>query len=230
MRKVAFIGGFDKADVVLYVAKTLVNMGKKVLLVDATTLQKTRYLIPTMKVLKQYITTFENVDIAIGFENLVQINEYRKETENLDKLDYDYILIDIDTYRAYYYYGIKPEDKHYFVTTFDLYSVRKGLQVFRKLETSVNVTKVYFTKEMDPSEDTFINFQSQGLKIKWDSNILYFPFETSDLNALFINQRSGKIQLKGVSSNYVDGISFIAEELSGAKESVVKKAIKLMEK
>ena len=78
MKKVAFIGSYDKADMIIYVAKILTNLGKKVLVIDSTVLQKTRYIVPTMTALKQYVTTFEKIDIAIGFENINQIREFKK--------------------------------------------------------------------------------------------------------------------------------------------------------
>ena len=79
MKKVAFIGSYDKADMIIYIAKALTNMGKKVL--DSTVMQKTRYIVPAMKAQKQYITTWEKIDVAIGFENINQIKEY-KNLEN----------------------------------------------------------------------------------------------------------------------------------------------------
>ena len=226
MKKVAFIGSFDKADMIIYIAKILTNMGKKVLVVDSTVMQKTRYIVPSMKALKQYITTFEKIDIAIGFENLAQIKEYKGEGQ----LDYEYVLIDIDSYRGYYYYQIKPEDNKYFITSFDVYCLRRGLQVFKKIEQPVQVTKVLFTKEMLPDEDKYLNFLSKGLNIKWGKEILYFPFELGDQNAIFSNQRSGRIQLRGLSLQYVDGITFMAEEISGESQKNITKAVKMMER
>lgn len=227
MKKVAFIGSYDKADMIIYIAKILTNMGSKVLVIDSTVMQKTRYIVPTMKALKQYITTFEKVDVAIGFENINQIKEYKKQTS--EEFDYDYVLIDIDSYRGYVYYQIKAEDKKYFVTSFDLYSLRRGLQVFKKLEEPIEVTKVLFTKEMDPNEEKYFEFISKGIKVKWSKIVLYFPFDYSDQNAIFANQRSGRIQLKGVSSEYVDGISYMVEEISGEKnQSKIKKAVKML--
>lgn len=226
MKKVAFIGSFDKADMIIYVAKILTNLGKKVLVVDSTVLQKTRYIVPTMKALKQYITTFEKIDIAIGFENFNQIKEYKGE----QTLDYDFALIDIDSYRGYYYYQIKTDDKKYFITSFDVYCLRRGLQVFKKIEEQIEVTKVLFTKEMLPEEDKYLNFLAKGLKIKWAKDILYFPFELGDQNAIFANQRSGRIQLRGLSVQYIDGISFMAEEISGESSGNIKKAVKMIER
>lgn len=227
MKKVAFIGSYDKADMIIYIAKILTNMGSKVLVIDSTVMQKTRYIVPTMKALKQYITTFENVDVAIGFENISQIKEYKSQTS--EEFDYDYVLIDIDSYRGYVYYQIKPEDKKYFVTSFDLYSLRRGLQVFKKIEEPIDVTRVTFTKDMDPKEEKYFEFISKGLKIKWNKIVLYFPFDFTDQNAIFINQRSGRIQLKGLSPEYIDGITFMVEEISGEKnQGKIKKAVKML--
>lgn len=225
MEKVAFIGSYDKADMLICVAKILTLMKKKVIVIDTTALSKTRYIVPTMQSTKQYITTFENVDVAIGFESIDQIKAYNSLSKT-DTLDYDYALIDIDSYRSYYYFGIKPETKKFFVTSFDLYNLRRGLQVFRKLTEPVAIKRVFFTKEMDPKEEQYLSFLSKKLPIKWDSDIVYFPFDTSDLNAIYSNQRSGRIQLKGLSTAYVDGIQYLVEVISGASQGEVKKAIK----
>ena len=228
MKKVAFIGSYDKSDIIIYIAKIITNMQKKVLVVDSTVTQKTRYIVPNMKAQKQYITTFENVDIAIGFENINQIKEYLKLSGG--SFEYDYVLIDIDSYRGYFYYQIQADDKKYFITSFDLYCLRRGLQVFKKIEEPVEVTKVLFTKDMAPDEEKYLNFLAKGLKVKWSKEILYFPFDLTDQNAIFANQRSGRIQLKGLSLQYVDGISFMTEEITGENQKVVQKAVKTIER
>lgn len=229
MEKIAFIGSYDKSDFIIYIAKILSNIGKKVLVVDSTALQKTRYIVPTMQATKQYITTYENVDIAIGFENFNQIKEY-KALENEAELEYDYTLLDIDSYRGYYYFEVKTEDKKYFVTSFDIYNLKRGLQVFRKLEAPVQVTKVLFTKDMLSVEDQYLNYLSRNLRIRWNNDILFFPFESGDQSAIFSNQRAGRIGIRGLSNQYIDGIAFIAEEISGESQNNIRKAVKMMER
>ena len=59
---------------------------------------------------------------------------------------------------------------------------------------------------------------------------MYFPFELVDQNAIFSNQRSGRIQLRGLSLQYVDGITFMAEEISGESQKNITKAVKMMER
>ena len=83
---------------------------------------------------------------------------------------------------------------------------------------------------MLPEEDQFLNHLSKGLKIKWDNDVIYFPFELGDQNAIFSNQRSGRIRMRGISQTYVDGIIYMTEELSGASSGEVKKAAKHIER
>ena len=48
MKKVSFIGAYDKIDLILYVAKILVAMDKKVLVIDSTVNQKAKYIVPVI--------------------------------------------------------------------------------------------------------------------------------------------------------------------------------------
>ena len=65
MRKVGFIGAFEKTDLILYVAKILVETGKKVLVVDTTITQRARYIVPYITPSIYYITEYEGIDVAV---------------------------------------------------------------------------------------------------------------------------------------------------------------------
>ena len=229
MKKYVFMGTYDKTDMLIYIAKILTLMGKKVILVDTTLLKKSRYIVPTMIQEKQYITTYENIDVAIGFESFSAIKQYQRQVWG-EETDYDIALLDIDRAIAYQKFGIKKEDRHYFVTSFDVYNLKRGIQILAHIEQGVKVTKIYYTKSMIAEEDDYLKYLARGYKINWDKrNIVFFPFETSDLNAIFVNQRSGRIQMKGLSSVYIDSILFLTEEISGEGSAKVRKAYKMLE-
>ena len=75
MDKIGFVGAYDKTDVILYIAKIISLIGKKVLVIDSTINQKAKYVVPVINPTKSYITNFEGMDIAVGFNNLQQIQE-----------------------------------------------------------------------------------------------------------------------------------------------------------
>ena len=76
MKKVNFIGSYDKTDFILYVAKILTTLGKKVLIVDSTLVQKARYIVPVINPTVAYITEFEKIDVAVGFQSFERIKDY----------------------------------------------------------------------------------------------------------------------------------------------------------
>ena len=67
MERIAFIGGYDKADIIIYISKLLSLLKKKILVIDTTLIQKTKYIVPTMTPTKKYVTTYDGIDIAIRF-------------------------------------------------------------------------------------------------------------------------------------------------------------------
>ena len=59
MKKIGFIGAYDKTDMLLNIAKILTTMQNKVLIVDSTINQKARYVVPAINPTVSYITSFE---------------------------------------------------------------------------------------------------------------------------------------------------------------------------
>ena len=59
MKKIAFIGAYDKTDFLLYVSKIITALGKKVLVVDTTITQKAKYVVPVIHPTSSYITEYE---------------------------------------------------------------------------------------------------------------------------------------------------------------------------
>lgn len=67
MKKIGFMGAFEKSDLIMCVAKILEMLDYNVLVIDTTLLQKTKYIVPAINPTKAYITSFEKTDFAIRF-------------------------------------------------------------------------------------------------------------------------------------------------------------------
>ena len=229
MKKYVFIGAYDKTDMLVYIAKILTLMNKKVLIIDTTLLKKSRYIVPTMVQEKQYITNYEEIDLAIGFESFEEIEKYQEKTIG-KKLDYDIVLLDIDRAIAYKQFQITSEDRHYLVTSFDVYNVKRAVQVLSHIEKNALVTRIYCTKKMLQEEDEYLRFLAARLNINWDEkNVIYFPFETDDLDAIYVNQRAGRIQMKGLSRTFIDAILYLVEDISSESNNNVRKIFRRLE-
>lgn len=230
MKKIGFIGAYDKTDLIVYVAKILTTLNKKVLVVDATVNQKARYIVPTISPAATYVTDFEDIDIAVGFSDMEGIKNYLGITQE-QEWEYDILLIDTDNIAGLQAFQLEEAKKNYFVTSFDNYSLKKGLETLIELKGPMSLTKVLFSKEMLKEEDDYLNFLSLGYKVIWNEYRIYFPIENGDLSVIYENQRVAKIKFKKLSVQYKDGLVYLAEEILGdVSESNIRKAIKIIEK
>ena len=230
MKKVGFIGMYDKTDLILNIAKILTTMNKKVIVVDSTLTQKAKYVVPVINPTVTYITDFEDIDVAIGFKNEKEIKDYLGLPEK-DDLPYDIMLVDADNAEAIDIFGLENAGKNYFVTAFDLYSLKRGLEILCELKRPMELTKVLYAKEIIKEEDDYLNFLSLGYKVVWSEVKIYFPLENGDWTALAENQRVAKIKFKKLSTQYKDSLTFIASEiLNDTSENQIRRAVKIIER
>ena len=230
MKKIAFIGAYDKTDLILYIGKILSILGKSVLVIDATITQKAKYVVPVIKPTRAYLTEYEAIDVAVGFSNTDDMKDYLG-LQAEEELKYDYVLIDVDTPEAYKAYNMQNSDISFFVTSFDLYSLKRGLEVISGIEEPIKMTKVLFSKNMLKSEDEYLDFLSTNFKVEWEEEKVFFPFDQGDQSIIIDNQRAAKIKLKNLSASYKDGIvSMVTHIAPETGYSEAKKALKVAEK
>lgn len=223
MKKIGFIGAFEKTDLIVYVAKILTEAGKRVLFVDTTVLQKARYIVPAIAPTKFYVTEFEKIDIAVGFEKLELIDKYLGGLEN----NYDIILVDIDSPDMFDEFEMMSAEKLYFITAFDNFSLRKGVEIIGNMRAKVEMTKILFEREISEDNDEYLNLLTLTSPIEWEQEKIYFPYDQGDLTAIIENQRTSKIKFKNLSEQYRESLEILAQEIiPETKSSLIRKAIK----
>lgn len=228
MEKINFIGAYDKTDSIMYIAKILTEMKKKVIIVDATITQKSKYVIPTVENKNEYITNYYNMDFAIGFTNYNDIKTYLGMPQSA-AFTYDYMLIDIDNSDLLNNFDVYSSKKTYFVTSFDLYALKKGVEVLKRLSLPVEITKVYFSNLMSQTEDDYFNYIATGCRVKWNQDKIYFPLLNEDLDVIKENQRLSKIRFKGLSNEYKMSLIEWTQDICGDSNGV-KKACRQIER
>lgn len=223
MKKIGFIGAFEKTDLMVYVARILVELQKKVLIVDSTILGKARYTVPSISPSKYYITEFEGIDVAIGFNNMESIADYL----GVSDLQYDFALIDIDSHENLERFNMELADKNYFVTGFDNYSLKKGLEIIGKMPDKILMTKVLFSRDMQKEEEDYLNFLSLYYSIQWEEEKIYFPYDNGDSTVIIENQRAGRISFKNLSIEYKKGLlELIQQIIPEIRNGEIKRIIK----
>ena len=209
MEKIGFIGAFEKTDLMVYTAKILTELGKRVLIIDTTILQKARYIVPAIAPTKIYVTTYEDIDIAVGFEDLFSINEYLGNIEN----NYDMVFIDIDSCDMFDNFDMQDGSKLYFVTAFDNFSLMRGMEIIGNITQSIQMTKVFFERGIHDEYEEYLNLLSFSKPIEWDEERIFFPYDQVDLSAIIENQRVSKINLRNLSEQYRQSLLLLVQDL-----------------
>lgn len=212
MKKIGFIGAFDKTDVILSVAKVLTMAKKQVLIIDNTITQKCKYVVPVINPTRTYITSYEGIDVAVGFESFENLKQYIALDEN-ENLEYDYVIVDTDSFEGVAKFGLQGSDKVYFVTSFDMYSLRKGTEILSQLGVPTHMTRIFYSKDMLREEEEYFDYLVLGTKAIWNEEKVYFLLENGDLPAIMENQRISKIKFKNLSNEYKANIAFLINDI-----------------
>ena len=161
--------------------------------------------------------------LQYGFEDLESVKKYL----GTESLEYDIILIDVDSAQSFEQYNLKTAEQNYFVTNFDNYSLKKGLEIIGKMQQKVNMTKILFSKDMLPEEDDYLNFLSFYYAVEWNQYKAYFPYENGDGSAVIENQKAAKIRFRDLSQEYRSGLYAICGQIvPEVKDSELRKILK----
>ena len=212
MKKIGFIGAYDKTDCILYIARILVELGNRVLFVDATITQKSRYVVPNIQTTKAYITNFEGIDVGVGMRNFEEVREYLNLPQG-SEIPYDIVLVDTNSAGGVMSYNFTDCDKLYFITSMDMYSIRKGIESLSVIPHQVNVTKILFSRVANKEEIEYLNYLTSGTNIVWNEQVIYYPFEIGDQTVIEKNQRVSKIKLMSLSPQFKEGLIYTAGDI-----------------
>lgn len=221
MKKIGFMGAYDKSNFMIYTAKILRLLDYKVLVVDASSVQKIKYIIPAINPTKSYITAFEDIDFAVGFEEWAEVERYlgirydsnEEEVSKINKDLYDYVLIDIDSPEKLESFEMENADRNYFVTSFDMFSLKKGLNIFKNIVRPINLTKIEFAYETSKEDEEYLNYISLEYRVNWNNYAFYFQILGEDNKVFEENQRLEKIRYRRLSIGYKESLAYVIQDI-----------------
>ena len=239
MKKLCFVGGMDKLDIIKYVATIIRGATmeqKSCLIVDFTEIQKTRYLIPSIEITKpekgqKYITTEAKVDIAVGYSNyneLVQEGILGNMSDTGKK--YDLVFFDVDNKEALASIPLDVEDKVFMMTTLDIYSLEKAVEAFAGYNSDREVNRVIFGKKITAQSMNYISYLTKDLNIRYEEHIITFPYDNGDLTIIHENQRACRLNLRPFSNQFKTALSSLTEMVDNTIIREVSKYMKILEK
>lgn len=213
MEQIGFIGFYDKKDILLNIGKIFSYLGKKTLVVDATMMQRMRYIVPKVSANNSitYVSEYQGTDVAVGFMNLGQIAQYL----GTNQLNYDFIIIDSDNIQTMYSFMIPNMKKIFYVTSYDKFEVEKSKELFANINRPMILTKVAISSNLNADESNFLVHTLENNYIKFDKDREVL-FEDSDKNRAVIlqSQLVNEISFKKFTNTYKDSLEYITALIS----------------
>ena len=213
MEQIGFIGFYDKKDILLNIGKIFSYLGKKTLVVDATMMQRMRYIVPKVSANNSitYVSEYQGTDVAVGFMNLGQIAQYL----GANQLNYDFVIIDSDNIQTMYSFMIPNMKKIFYVTSYDKFEVEKSKELFANINRPMILTKVAISSNLNADESNFLVHTLENNYIKFDKDREVL-FEDSDKNRAVIlqSQLVNEISFKKFTNTYKDSLEYITALIS----------------
>lgn len=240
MKSVGFISHMSDDGIVLCIARLVAQFGKKVVVIDATKQQRTRYTVEgiTSRTVEQYVNKHDCVDIAVGFNNILELKKWFV-TKGEDFNDYEYVFIMTDREEMCEEYDLKSANDLFFVTTYDKYELDKGVELLKFVcatkrgedpNARLSVSTIIVSTDINTVDTRRIDDLTQDLQIDSVGEKIEMSYDQGDLSLLIQNQYSNKIETKNLSKQTKAGIIEAAMRITNEPKDRVQKALKAAEK
>lgn len=226
LEQIAFIGTYDKKDLILNIAKVLTECGLKVLVVDATLMQRLKYIVPKISNNSiTYISEYLGIDVALGFINLNGIAQYLGNASNIP---YDYVIIDTDNIQTMNSFMVDKSKKIYVVTSYEQYELRRTIELLKYYNRPIEVTKVVFSADLENNQEEYFNKLLSETPVILKKDIVEYADTTQDRKVTLQNQLMGDLSLYHYSSTYKDSLEYHTSLLAEgrAEQSIIRRIIR----
>ena len=221
MQVVGLIGYMDKYDFAINLAKALYSMEKSVIVVDATLDRKLKFVVPALSnVGRSYITQYNNIDFAVGFDSMHDVENYMSE-QGINISLYDCMLIDIDSPKSYEFFRSRGIDKKYFFIDTSVLSIAKNkdiikaIRVYNQSEENVKLTKVLYKGIMSRAAEDYFKNAIIDYSVDWQEPEYEIMQDDMDKVVDIDSQYSGIIDLKKHTKQYLENLAQITAQIIG---------------
>lgn len=231
---IGLIGYVNKSDFAINLAKVLAIMDKKVLVIDGTVEKRLKYTLPIIeKDKKAYITNFDEVDYALGFNSLDEIKKYLcNDTIHVE--DYNIILIDIDNVPYLSKFEVSNLNMTYLFFEYSNISIQKNIEIIKELldlrpaDKEFPITKVLFRDYITRVSEIYYETKLEDLNIKWSTEPYEMSYEDQDRIVDIESQQAGYTEVNKHTKYFQNIIINMVNDIIGdTSAGEIKKAIKM---
>ena len=207
MQSIGMYGYVDKYDFVIATAKTLEIMGRSVLVIDATSDEKYKYIIPSIDKSQSYLTQYADIDFAIGFNSYEELMNYLNE-KGIDIQRYSYVLLDVENYEGYRKFRNFEVNKSYMFIDTNVVSVARNEELIRVMraenpEKELVFSKILYRAYMSRAANNYLEEKIGNYAVRWTDEIYEISMDEQDVMVNIDSQYSGLIDIKKHTKTYV---------------------------
>ena len=231
MQSIGMYGYVDKYDFVIATAKTLEIKGRSVLVIDATSDEKYKYIIPSIDKSQSYLTQYADIDFAIGFNSYEELMNYLNE-KGIDIQRYSYVLLDVENYEGYRKFRNFEVNKSYMFIDTNVVSVARNEELIRVMraenpEKELVFSKILYRAYMSRAANNYLEEKIGNYAVRWTDEIYEISMDEQDVMVNIDSQYSGLIDIKKHTKTYVMYLcEYISRMLGDVTAKEVLKEIK----
>lgn len=231
MQSIGMYGYVDKYDFVIATAKTLEIMGRSVLVIDATSDEKYKYIIPSIDKSQSYLTQYADIDFAIGFNSYEELMNYLNE-KGIDIQRYSYVLLDVENYEGYRKFKNLEINKSYMFIDTNVVSVARNEELIRVMraenpEKELVFSKILYRAYMSRAANNYLEEKIGNYAVRWTDETYEISMDEQDVMVNIDSQYSGLIDIKKHTKTYILYLcEYISRMLGDVSAKEVLKEIK----
>ncbi|MEG1009020.1 MAG: hypothetical protein RSE41_04985 [Clostridia bacterium] len=223
MKKIGMIGYTDKVDLISSIAKILNYTGKNVLVIDATSDKKYKYIIPAIETTDNcYISQYNKIDFAVGFDSFNDVENYLS-SQAINISLYDYLIFDIDNPKTYEFFRGKGFDKTFIYYDTSILTLKKNVEIINtlkvyNLESEFKPYKVLYRGYLTRASENYFNEKLNSLDVNFDEKEFEILEEEMDKMLYLDFQVSSIMNIKKHTKNFIITVceisSYILEDIN----------------
>ncbi|MDP4095278.1 hypothetical protein OIN60_00535 [Paenibacillus sp. P96] len=249
MQNIMFIGACDKGGLLLWLGKVLASAGEKVLVIDATVLQKYQFAIPEIsagEVQSNKVIEFDGFDVATGFEHSfkegISIHESLESyfhRNNEHYTSYDYVFIDVDhteALEASLLASWGSISRYALVTNGERYTIQRNAELLQKLlqdqqKDGLQMVRIRYPAADPPVSEAFMEASMEQLNVVFpDEQDLELYYDEMDYIAWVRMQYESRLKLRGLSRSTKKILLSVLAAITDLERSSLRLALKAAER
>lgn len=222
MKKILALGAYEGSELMLYMARILVQLNKNVLIVDAT--KRQTYQVFNGSAADVPLFELDQIDIITDVRSWNEIEQMQKRYNENE--EYDFVLIHGD----HFLQSFVDADRYVLLSSYDKYVLDQNRQIlhqfFQVKKKQVEFCHAIFHTDGCVINEQYISEMFASLPIVLDEEPLIFHNDELNIAVKYNNQFKGSILMHGLSRSYKKSLAMYIHELTEIEERRIIRAIK----